>query len=32
MDNLINKYVNYIIEEYIKAGGKEADADRNMTY
>ena len=28
----INEYVDYIMDEYVKAGGDEKDADRNMTY
>ena len=31
-ENKINKYVDYIVEEYIKAGGDKKDADRNFTY
>lgn len=31
-EKLINKYVDYIIEEYIKAGGDERKADKNFTY
>jgi hypothetical protein len=34
MDNeqLINKYCDYIIDEYIKAGGKMKDVSREATY
>lgn len=31
-EKLINEYVDYIIEEYIKAGGRSENADRNSTY
>ena len=31
-EEIINGYVDYIIEEYIKAGGKKENADKNFTY
>lgn len=31
-EELVERYTNYIINEYIKSGGKKEDADRDLTY
>lgn len=31
-EELINKHCDYIISEYLKAGGDIKDVDRNFTY